>query len=81
MFKILNNHSAPNLKDKFVTRDTNLSNYNLRNADRNFSVPKPRTAYLKKSFGYSGAVLWNSLSAHCQAKQTESLSSFKNLIK
>ena len=54
MFKILNNHSAPNLKDKFITRDINLStNYNLRNADINLSVPKPRTEYLKKSFGYS----------------------------
>ena len=78
MFKILNNHSALNLKDKFITRDTNLSNYNLRNADINFSVPKPRIEYLKKDFGYSGAVLWNSLPT--QAKQTESLSSFKYLI-
>jgi hypothetical protein len=25
------------------------------------AVPKPRTNYLKNSFGYSGAVLWNSL--------------------
>ena len=80
MFKILNNHSAPNLKDKFITRDINLgTNYNHRNADINLSVPKPRTEYLKKSFGYSGTVLWNSLPT--QAKQTEALSSFKNLIK
>ena len=72
MFKILNNHSAPNLKDTFITRDINLgTNYNLRNADINLSVPKPRTEYLKMSFGYSGAVLWNSLPT--QAKQTESL--------
>ncbi len=56
MFKILNNHSAPNLKDTFITRDTNLSNYNLRNADINLSVPKPRTEYLKKSFGYTGCI-------------------------
>ena len=54
--------SAPNLKDKFITRETNpLNNYNLRNADVNFSVPKPNTEYLKKSFGHSGAVLWNNL--------------------
>ncbi len=79
MFKILNNHSGPNLKDKFITRDTSLSNYNLRNADINFSVPKPRTEDLKEGFGHSGAVLWNSLPT--QAKQKESLSSFKNLIK
>jgi hypothetical protein len=51
MFKILNNHSAPNLKDKFITRDINLgTNYNLRNADINLSVPKPRAEYLKKEF-------------------------------
>ena len=44
MFKILNNHSAPNLKDTFITRDINLgTNYNLRNADIILSVPKPRT--------------------------------------
>lgn len=79
IFKILNNHSAPNLKDKFITRETNLSNYNLRNSDINLSVPKPNTEYLKKSFGYSAAMLWNSLPT--QAKQTKSLSSFKNMIK
>ena len=79
MFKILNNHSAPNLKNKFIARETNLRNYNLRNADVNLSVPKPRTDYLKKSLGYSGAVLWNSLPMH--AKRTESLNVFKNLIK
>jgi hypothetical protein len=61
IYKILNNHSAPNLKEKFVRRDTNLNNYNLRSANTNLSVPKPNTEYLKKRFGYSGAVLWNSL--------------------
>jgi hypothetical protein len=55
MFKILNNHSASNLKDKFITRDINLStNYNLRNADINLSVPKPRTEYLKKVLDIAG---------------------------
>ena len=80
MYKILNNHSAPNLKNKFITRENlNLNDYSLRNADINLSLPKPNTEYLKKSFGYSGAVLWNSLPM--RAKQTKSLSSFKNLIK
>ena len=55
MFKILNNHSAPNLKDKFITRDINLSaNYNLRNADINLSVPKPRTEHLKRVLDIAG---------------------------
>ena len=78
IFKILNNHSAPNLKDKFITRETNLSNYNLRIADVNFSVLNQILNISKKSFGYSGAVLWNNLPT--QAKQTKSLSRFKNLI-
>ena len=69
IFKILNNHSAPNLKDKFITRETNLSNYNLRNADVNFSVPQPNTEYLKKSFGYSGAVPWNNLPTASKANE------------
>ena len=47
IYKILNNHSAPNLKDKFIRRDTNLNNYNLRSANTNLSVPKPNTEYLK----------------------------------
>ena len=69
---------APNLKDKFIIRKVNLDKYNLRNAHINLSVPKPKTEYLKKSFGYSGAVLFNSLLK--EAKLTESISSFKNMV-
>ena len=42
-FKILNNHSAPNLRDKFNIRNINLGSYNLRNANINLSIPKPNT--------------------------------------
>ena len=38
-FKILHDHSAPNLMDKFIIRKTNLGSYNLRNADIHLSVP------------------------------------------
>ena len=69
-FRILHNHSASNPRDKFDIRETNLGSYNLRNFNMNVSVPKPNTEYLKRSFGYSLAVLWNSLPT--QAKQTES---------
>ena len=40
IFKILNNHSAPNLKDKFIKF--------LKKTDANLSVRKPNTEYLKK---------------------------------
>ena len=78
IYKILNKHSAPNLKHKFIIREANLNNYNLRNAHINLYVPKPNTEYFKKNFGYSGAVLWNSLPM--EAQLTESITSFKNLI-
>ena len=44
--------------------------YNLRNADVNLALPKPNSEYLKKSFGYSGAVAWNSLPRNLQNSKT-----------
>ena len=38
-------------------------------------IPKPRTNYLKNSFSYTGAVLWNSLPAGL--RQAKTLESFK----
>ena len=34
---------------------------NLRNLEKKLSLPKPNTNYLKRSFSYSGACLWNNL--------------------
>ena len=46
------------LQDKLVNR---VSNYFLKDSSNKFDVPLPRTNYLKNSFRYSGAVLWNGL--------------------
>ena len=35
--------------------------YDMRDSLRKLNLPKPRTDYLKRSFGYSVALLWNSL--------------------
>ena len=43
------------------------TDYNLRDAFRKLNLPKPRTDYLKRSFGYSGALLWNSLPENIRA--------------
>ena len=51
------------------------SEYNLRNSLNKLCVPKPRTDYLKRSFSYSGACLWNSLPE--QLRSAPSLKSFK----
>ena len=58
MFKSLNGLAPMYLHELFSERHTD---YDLRDSFRKFNLPKPRTNYLKRSFGYSGALLWNSL--------------------
>ena len=55
-----------------------MTSYHLRNYDTDLSLPKPKKEFLKRSFRYSGAVLWNSLSA--EAKSAHSIYCFKRLI-
>ena len=50
--------------------------YNLRNSENKLAVPLPRTNFLKNSFSYNGAVIWNSLSP--ELRQAKSLQSFRN---
>ena len=51
-----------------------ITAYNLHDSDGKLAIPLPRTNYYKNSFGYSGAVLWNSLPS--AARQATSLTSF-----
>ena len=48
--------------------------YNLRDPEIKLDLPKPRTNYYKRAFGYSGALLWNSLPANL--RKLDSLKSF-----
>ena len=48
------------VNNRFFPHNEALS-YNLRNTEGKLSIPQPRTNYCKRSFSYSGAVLWNSL--------------------
>ena len=78
MYKILNDLSALQLSNSFVKRnDTNI-NYNLRNIETDLALPRPYTNFLKRSFKYSGAMLWNNLSN--EAKTAQSLSDFKHKL-
>ena len=54
----INNLVPTYLCNLFATR---TPNYYFRNAKKNLMLPKPRTDYLKRSFSYSGALLWNNL--------------------
>ena len=55
------------LQEIFTPR---VSFYDLRDMENKLFVPKPRTEYLKRSFGYSGVMLWNSLPPELRSAQT-----------
>ena len=79
LYKVLSNSAAPTLKDSFISRNTLLNNYNLRNSQTDLTLPKPNREFLKRSFKYSGAYLWNNLPL--EAKQAQSIYLFKSCIK
>ena len=54
------------------------TDYDMRDSLRKLNLPKPRTDYLKRSFGYSGALLWNSLPGNIRA--IRSIREFKKKI-
>jgi hypothetical protein len=75
MFKILNGKAPTYLQELFSVRGIG---YNIRNSEMRLNVPKPRTDYMKKSFCYSGAVLFNSLPQ--DIRKCQSLPQFKKAI-
>ena len=44
----------------FIERSI-ITNYTLRDTSDKLALPQPRTNYMKNSFSYSKAALWNSL--------------------
>ena len=66
------------LSSKFVDRSS-VSNYSLRDTEGKLAIPQPHTnyiyIYMKNSFSYSGAVLWNSLPI--ELRQADSLNAFR----
>lgn len=74
VFKSLNGLAPEYMRSMFTERDT-VASYSLRDTLHKLAIPKPRTDYLKNSFGYAGAALWNSLPV--ELRQANTLSSFK----
>jgi 23S rRNA C2498 (ribose-2'-O)-methylase RlmM len=66
MFKTLKSNDS--LQEFFSIRGTG---YNLRNSEMRLNLSKPRTNYLKRSFCFSGALLWNSLPQEIRKLQTQ----------
>ena len=63
------------LKNLFSIRSTS---YNLRDSEIKLDLQKPLTNYRKRSFSYSGALLWNSLPVNL--RKIDSLGRFKREI-
>ena len=79
MYKILNDDTAPNLRNSSVRRNVEQTNFHLRNSATDLTLPEPKREFLKRSFKYSGAMLWNQLPN--ETKLAESIYSFNKYIK
>ncbi len=62
----------------WIPKTDEIHNYNTRQSEFNFALPKPKTNFMKKSFAYRGAETWNNLSADIKSKT--SISTFKNSL-
>ena len=60
MYKIING-LAPQRLCEIFNKVNEIHNYNLRGSLTRLYIPKPKTEFLKDSFGYSGAKLWNQI--------------------
>ena len=77
MYKCINNLPPAYLSNLFVLR---ISNYDFRNAEKKLLLPKPRTDYLKRSFSYSGAILWNNLPEEIRTSNSLAFSALREVI-
>ena len=75
VYKSLNGLALDYLKSMFTDRRA-ISAYSLRNCEGKLAVPLPRINFLKNSFSYNGAVMWNSLPTNLRQAQT--IASFKS---
>ena len=66
------------MSNSFVKLNDININYNLRNIETDLALPRSYTNFLKRSFRYSGAMLWNNLSY--EAKTAQSLADFKHKL-
>ena len=77
VYKSLNGLVPEYLSSKFLKRSG--MPYSLRDSENKLVVPNPRTNYMKNSFSYSGATLWNSLP--CNLRMIKSYNQFKSKVR
>jgi predicted nuclease of restriction endonuclease-like (RecB) superfamily len=54
LYKILNDYTAPNLKESLIGSSLTLANYNLRNIYTDLALSKPRREFPKKFLNTAG---------------------------
>ena len=64
---------------QYLVTQHHVNDYNFRNLEGKLSLPKPNTKYLKQSFCYNKASLWNNLPQ--DLKSIGSIRQFKRGIK
>ncbi len=79
IYKILNGHTAPKLKEAFRFNNERDIAYYLRSRETDLALPLPKKEFGKRRFCYNGALHWNNLPY--EAKSAESLSSFKTILR
>ena len=60
MYRVING-LAPQRLCEIFNKVNEIHNCNLRGSLTKLYIPKPKTEFLKKCFGYSGAKLWNQI--------------------
>ena len=73
------NDLGPKYMYKMFTKNSHLTERNLRNTTTDLRLPWRKSTVGQKSFSYRGAKVWNSLSTEC--KETASLQVFKFFLK
>lgn len=81
MYKILNDHIALVPRNSFVRRNVNQTNYHLCDTATDLTLSKPKREFLKTSFKFSVAMLWNQLLNKAKLAENSSISSLKKLIR
>ncbi len=76
MFKCIKGNAPPYLSDLF-NKPSHERSYSTRSSNNgNLFVPRPNSNYMKKTFHYSGTVLWNSLPT--SLKNIQTIDAFKS---
>ena len=75
--RVLNKRCCSRLLEQpFYSDRDSVTSYSLRDTESKLAlIPQPHTNYLKNSFSYMGAVLWNNLPI--ELRQADALKSIK----